>query len=565
MRTIRWRAWIGPVATLLAGTIFYLVDRMVVQVPTPGFFLFFVALFSAYVGGAIPGLASAAVAVFFAAVIPTTPDQFLIVPVERNLRLTIYASVLGATSLLIGMAQDRARRAQAKIVAASHDAHVVSAALDNVNFGVLLLDGAMRAQFTNRAFRRMLHYPDRLAETKPAFLDIARDVRGAGVFKLEGADPEARMAKRVAMLRSGDPTPVDLHLVDGGVVRVRCSVLPDEGRMLTYTDMTDEERRSEELESLRSALDQVDYGVMLLDRDLRARFINRAFRKMAEFPDALAEGNPTFDRILQHGRERKAFDMPESEVEPYIARRLAMVREGTKEPIELRWSGGRVVRHQITALPGGGRMLTYTDISDLAKAAEELERLATTDALTGLCNRRQFFALAEREWSRVQRYDRPMALLMFDIDAFKAINDQFGHEIGDNVLVRVAAACNQAKRESDIVARIGGEEFALLLPETDLPSAALFAERLRLACTRLHVLPDRRDLSITVSIGVAEAGPGMRGIEDAMRYADEALYAAKRAGRNRVQCAPQVGLDKPRVGGVSTPFGLADERLARKH
>jgi diguanylate cyclase (GGDEF)-like protein len=335
--------------------------------------------------------------------------------------------------------------------------------------------------------------------------------------------------------------------------------------MLTYTDVTDEVRRSEELESLRSALDQVDYGVMLLDRDLRARFINRAFCRMADIPDALATDTPTFGQILQHGRERNAFDLPESEIEPYIARRLAMVREGTKDPVELRWSGGRVVRHQITALPGGGRVLTYTDISDLAKAAEELERLATTDALTGLCNRRQFFALAEREWSRVQRYDRPLAMLMFDIDSFKAINDRFGHEVGDNVLVRVAAACRDAKRDTDIVARIGGEEFAFLLPETDLPSAGLFAERLRVACSKIHVLPDRRDLAITVSIGVAEVEPGMRGIEDAMRYADAALYAAKRAGRNCVQCAPQLPPDNVQPADAIGQYGVADHRTVRKH
>jgi diguanylate cyclase (GGDEF)-like protein len=546
----------------LVGGGLFLFDRLIAPVPVPGFFLFFTVLFAAHVGGAAAGLLSAAGAVFFAATIPTSADQFLVVPFEHTIRILIYAVVVGATALLIGTSQDRARAAQAEIVAAGHDAQLVSAALDKVDFGVLLLDTEMRAQFVNQAFRRMLRYPDDLADAKPLFVDIAEYTRAQGVRRINGAELEGDITKRLAMLRSGDPTPVEIRLVDGRIARVRCSVLPDEWRMITYTDVTDESRRGEELEALRSALDQVDYGVMLLDRDLCARFINRAFRRMAEIPDELADGNPSFVRIMRHGRDTNAYKVPDGDMEAFIARRLEVVRQGTKEPVELRWSRDRVVRNQITALPGGGRMLTYTDISDLAKAAEELERLATTDALTGLCNRRQFFALAEREWNRVQRYDRPLALLMFDIDSFKSINDRFGHEVGDNVLVRVAAVCREAKRDTDIVARIGGEEFAVLLPETDLPSAGLFAERLRAACAKIHVLADRRDLTISVSIGVAEIDPGMRGIEDAMRSADAALYAAKRAGRNCVRCAPQQ--DKARPSEVVS-YGLDEPRMARKH
>jgi diguanylate cyclase (GGDEF)-like protein len=565
MRTTNWRTLVGPIATSLVGAGLFLFEHAIGPAPAPGIFLFFAVLCASYIGGAVPGVASAAIAIVAMSALPASSEQFLLISVERGLRLSIFGVVLLATAVLIGTSQDRARRARAQIVAASHDAQVVSAALNNVDFGVLLLDTEMRAEFINRAFRRMLGYPDNLADGKPLFADIAEYTRARGVLRIKGVDPEEDIATRIAMLRSGDPTPVELRLADGRIVRVRCSVLPDGWRMLTYTDVTEEGRRAEELEALRSALDQVEYGVMLLDRDLRAQFINRAFRRMAAIPDELADSNPTFERIMRHGKDTSAYAVPDGDLEAFIARRLEVVREGTKGPIELRWSGGRVVRNQITVLPGGGRMLTYNDISDLAKAAEELERLATTDALTSLHNRRQFFTLAAREWNRVQRYDRPLALLMFDIDSFKSINDRFGHEVGDNVLVRVAAVCKEAKRDTDIVARIGGEEFAFLLPETDLPSAGLFAERLRAACAKVHVLPDRRDLAITVSVGVAEVDPGMRGIEDAMRAADAALYAAKRAGRNRVQWAPQQELAKSASAEAPVQHGIVDQHNVRKH
>ena len=565
MRTTQSRVLVGPVVTLLAGGSLFLFDRTVAPVPMPGFFLFFVVLFASYIGGAVSGLMSAAAAVFFAATIPTSANQFLVVPFDPTARLFIYAAVVGATALLIGISQDRARRARGEIVNNSRSSMAITAALEQVNFGVLLLDGEMRIRFMNREFRRMWQLPDEMAREGLDFVGLVNHSQDMGVVALSKEDRAAFVANRLAMVKSADPAPIEIRQASGRVVRVRCSVLPGNGRLLTYTDVTDSAIRNEELESLRSALDQVEYGVMLLDRDLRARFINRAFRRMAEIPDELADSNPTFVRIMRHGRDTNAYAVPNGDLESFIARRLEVVRQGTKEPVELRWSRGRVVRNQITALPGGGRMLTYTDISDLANAAEELERLATTDALTGLCNRRQFFTLAEREWNRVQRYDRPLALLIFDIDSFKSINDRFGHEVGDNVLVRVAAVCREAKRDTDIVARVGGEEFALLLPETDLPSAGLFAERLRSACAKIYVLPDRRDLAITVSIGVAEVDPGMRGIEDAMRRADAALYAAKRAGRNCVQCAPQPAPDKPRPAEAVDPYGIGDQRMARKH
>ena len=173
------------------------------------------------------------------------------------------------------------------------------------------------------------------------------------------------------------------------------------------------------------------------------------------------------------------------------------------------------------------------------EVAADLEKLATTDGMTGLINRRHFEVLARAEWARFQRYGRPLSLLVLDIDKFKSINDRFGHDIGDLVLKAVAETCKANKRTTDVVARIGGEEFAMLLPETNEAAAEIAAERLRKAIEdHPHVLPDM-ELTVTASIGIAGATLSMAAFEVMLKRADEALYDAKRTGRNRIVTAPR--------------------------
>jgi diguanylate cyclase (GGDEF)-like protein len=161
--------------------------------------------------------------------------------------------------------------------------------------------------------------------------------------------------------------------------------------------------------------------------------------------------------------------------------------------------------------------------------ASKLRTLAAIDPLTGLNNRRQFEALARAELARSQRYMRPLSLLFVDIDHFKSVNDRFGHETGDRVLRSVANVLTSAKRQSDIVGRIGGEEFAILLPETGKEAACTIAERFRQLVGTCG-----QHLGVTISVGVAGATATTAGIETLCRHADQALYEAKREGRDRV-------------------------------
>lgn len=170
-----------------------------------------------------------------------------------------------------------------------------------------------------------------------------------------------------------------------------------------------------------------------------------------------------------------------------------------------------------------------------ARLYNELQQLAITDELTGLLNRRGLFQLGQREVERARRYQRPLAALLLDLDNFKQINDTHGHLAGDRVLRALADCCRKNTRILDLVGRYGGEEFVLLLPETDLESAHALAERLRRDIAQTTVLYERTPISFTISVGVAPMSADVFQLATLIEHADQAQYLAKQAGRNRVQ------------------------------
>ncbi|MCE9579661.1 MAG: GGDEF domain-containing protein [Deltaproteobacteria bacterium] len=166
------------------------------------------------------------------------------------------------------------------------------------------------------------------------------------------------------------------------------------------------------------------------------------------------------------------------------------------------------------------------------------ERLASIDALTGLTNRRRFVELAERELARARRYDAEVALVLIDLDHFKLVNDQHGHVAGDAVLANTAAVLARELRDLDVIARHGGEEFAILLPQTSAAGAIEVAERARRRLADTVVVVAGADIRITASMGVAAIrGPGATSLDELLRRADAALYRAKEHGRDRVEAA----------------------------
>ncbi|MEL1264817.1 GGDEF domain-containing protein [Pseudoxanthomonas putridarboris] len=165
---------------------------------------------------------------------------------------------------------------------------------------------------------------------------------------------------------------------------------------------------------------------------------------------------------------------------------------------------------------------------------EEIYQLATHDALTEMHNRRHFIETVEKEIARAMRHRRPLTMCIIDVDLFKPVNDRYGHISGDNVLKQIATLVRRHVRNDDAAARIGGEEFAVLLPECGADAAYGFAERLREAVANVVFRPGGEPQSITVSIGIAELTPERDTCSRMMAAADAALYRAKSEGRNRV-------------------------------
>jgi diguanylate cyclase (GGDEF)-like protein/PAS domain S-box-containing protein len=185
--------------------------------------------------------------------------------------------------------------------------------------------------------------------------------------------------------------------------------------------------------------------------------------------------------------------------------------------------------------------LVIRDITDRREAGEILRRANFCDHLTGLANRRAFFESAQQELGRWQRAPRPLALIMFDADHFKRINDTWGHPAGDAVLCDLAAVLTATFRQADLLGRLGGEEFAVLLPSTEMSGALAVATRLVRAVAAQSVIVDGTVIDYTVSAGVATMDATVSGLDALIKRADLALYEAKKKGRNRVECWSATG------------------------
>ena len=174
--------------------------------------------------------------------------------------------------------------------------------------------------------------------------------------------------------------------------------------------------------------------------------------------------------------------------------------------------------------------------SELERLNAQLEQLAITDGLTGLCNHRHFYTQLTEELNRAKRYRHPLSIIMADIDEFKKFNDTFWHVTGDSVLKIIAGLVSENARENDLVARYGGEEIAIVLPETDMTTTHLVAERMRQVIASSPELINLSGKPITVSFGLAELDEDTETPKAFVRQADAMLYRAKERGRNRVEC-----------------------------
>lgn len=333
--------------------------------------------------------------------------------------------------------------------------------------------------------------------------------------------------------------------LDGGEIETMVHVnIPEENAetwsrvVVSIQDVTARKRMERALfrseERFRAMIENIYDIFYQLDLTGRLTFISPSVERVTGYHRDELHGK-RIDKLLLDGRTANAF-------------RRRMLTDGFVDQFEIRvrrkdgsvaWfsTSAKAIADtgMITGVEGIAR-----DVTELKEAAAKLKELATTDSLTGLVNRRHFLERAAKELERAKRYARPCAVIVMDADLFKSVNDNYGHDGGDEALMSLARTIGEILRDVDLFGRLGGEEFGILLPETDREQAAVVGERVRAAMAAQDIrMPCGTLIRLTVSLGVAvydpaEGQPGPGSLNELMKDADMALYRAKEQGRNQV-------------------------------
>lgn len=350
---------------------------------------------------------------------------------------------------------------------------------------------------------------------------------------------------------TGNETPYDVEGLrkDGSVypLEIQGKEVPYKGRMVRVTEFRDittrtlmEKKLKNTLDELTAIIENSQVGIMVLKG---GRILYKGNQRLADIL-----GYETPESMI--GLKMKELHLSLDRFENYGEKHFKRLVHGEQIQVEYQlkkkdgspvWCtlSGKAIDPSTPPDLSKGVIWMVDDITEKRRYQDELQMVAATDYLTELCNRRQFMKLSAIELERQLRYPHcGLSLIMLDIDHFKTVNDTHGHDMGDLVLKQFAKTGQKILRDVDLFARVGGEEFAILLPSTDAIGAVATAHRFRQAIETSFVIQGREKLSITVSLGVAQWKPGIKDIGEMLKQADHALYAAKQKGRNRVEAYP---------------------------
>ncbi|MFK5894689.1 MAG: diguanylate cyclase [Pseudomonadota bacterium] len=304
-----------------------------------------------------------------------------------------------------------------------------------------------------------------------------------------------------------------------------------QARVKTHLSLQNQKKIIQQSEALlKTTLESTKDGMIVFDNSAKILVINQNFITMWQLPDDIL-ASQNLDQIIAHGLKQLV------DPETSLATVKRLLHSDLIESDLLKFKDGRVYSRYSAPLYQSqikiGRVVCYTDITEQKKLESQLRELSITDPLTGLYNRRKLHEIIDDELRRAQRYQQEIALLMIDIDHFKNFNDRYGHDQGDHILQNVAIAMKNYFRNVDWCCRFGGEEFCIIITDTDLPGTMEASERFRKLISQMDI----NDLHITISIGVSLWSSLTNNVtmDELLIQADKAMYAAKAAGRNQVQ------------------------------
>lgn len=324
------------------------------------------------------------------------------------------------------------------------------------------------------------------------------------------------------------------------------------GLTVVAIDITDRKRAEERTRFLAFVMDKVSSAIIATDKNLRVNYWNESAERLYGWSESEALGRD-IDEICgtvfvegQHEFARQILAIEKTwrgelkqrhrnGAEIWVDASVTLFEDGWRGAI-----GGVTINHDVTERKLAEDELRRTKESieqinlTLRRAFEREQLVSRTDSLTGAFNRRYFFELLDYEFSASRRYERPLSLVMFDVDFLKKINDTWGHQTGDEILIETVKAVRAELRDSDVIARYGGDEFAILLSNSGEQDALIVLDRIYRRVQSTFIKAGGKKLGITISAGIASAQPEMDKPGQLVLHADRALYAAKNSGRNRL-------------------------------
>lgn len=411
---------------------------------------------------------------------------------------------------------------------------MLDAALENMAHGLAFYDSDMRLRICNTTYQKIYRLSPEESAPGTHLSELIERSLANGAFASEYSPQQILEAAR-ARIESRDSSPIRRSMTNNTVISVRYCALPEGGFVATYEDITEREHAVEELsEQYRrfdAALNNMSQGLCMLDASLHVIVCNRRYIEMYGLSPDIVKPGVSMREIMEHSCDLGIH--PDTTAAKLYADYVERLREG-EHTLHRHLSDGRIIKLNHKRMEHGGWVVTYEDVTERHKAQARVAHMAQHDSLTDLPNRTLFREKMGEGLNQVAIAGGAMAVLCFDLDNFKTVNDRLGHAAGDRLLRWVAARLKENVGEHDTVARLGGDEFAVLQRGSQPQSAEQLARRLVEIIGHPPPL-ESQSIHVGVSVGIAIAPDHGLDTDELMKCADLALYQAKAKGRGAYQ------------------------------